>query len=115
MCGVSLLDQRPSSELRQWVEVEPIGDVVRRNRLRWYGHMERKTDDDWVKGCVRFSVEGSVPPGRPKKTWKNTIANDMRLVGVREEDARDREKWKRAITRTRAHLAQTGQTPLNRR
>ena len=67
------MDQRSSSKLGQWVEVEPIGDVVRRSRLRWYGHVERKTDDDWVKGCARFSVEGSVPPGGPKKTLKTPL------------------------------------------
>ena len=40
------------------------------NRLRWYGHVLRKDDEDWVKKCMEHEVEGSRPRGRPKKTWK---------------------------------------------
>jgi hypothetical protein len=47
MCGVSLTDRIHSEDLRDLVGVEPIGEVYRRNRLRWFGHVERKEDDDW--------------------------------------------------------------------
>jgi len=30
--------------------MESVSDVVRRGRLRWFGHVERKEDSDWVKG-----------------------------------------------------------------
>ena len=58
-----------SSKLRSAVGVEAIGDVIRRRRLRWYGHVQRKGDADWVKGCTMMSVKGTAPAGRPKKTW----------------------------------------------
>jgi hypothetical protein len=48
--------------------VEPITDVCRRNRLRWFGHVERKGDDDWVKRCTRLEVVGKRPRSRPRKT-----------------------------------------------
>jgi hypothetical protein len=44
------------TELRACVRVEPISDACRRNRLRWFGHMERKGDDDLVKRCTRLDV-----------------------------------------------------------
>ena len=28
-----------------------VADVVRRGRLRWFGHLERKSVDDWVSAC----------------------------------------------------------------
>ena len=28
-----------------------VADVVRRVRLRWFGHLERKSVDDWVSAC----------------------------------------------------------------
>jgi len=40
---------------------------LQQNRLRWYGHVLRKDDDDWVKKCMEHEVEGSRPRGRPKK------------------------------------------------
>jgi hypothetical protein len=42
MCGVSLRDKVHSEDLRDWVGLEPNGEVCRRNRLRWFGHVERK-------------------------------------------------------------------------
>ena len=42
--------------------------VMRRGRLTWHGHVERKGDADYVKACTRFVVEGKVPVGRLNKT-----------------------------------------------
>ena len=30
--------------------------VLAVNRLRWYGHVLRKDDDDWVKKCMDYEV-----------------------------------------------------------
>ena len=46
MCGVSLKDRRTSEELRKLVGVQPITTVIRSGRLRWYGHVMRKSDED---------------------------------------------------------------------
>jgi hypothetical protein len=62
------------------VGVEPTRDVYRRNRLRWFGHAERKWDDDWVKKCTKMEVEGNRPRGRPRKTWMKTLEDDMSVV-----------------------------------
>ncbi|MBJ3201397.1 hypothetical protein JGB54_23255, partial [Salmonella enterica subsp. enterica serovar Agona] len=61
MCGVKLSDRRASAELREQLGVEAVSDVLRRNRLRWFGHVERKAHDDWVKKCTVMEVEGKRP------------------------------------------------------
>ena len=70
MCGVTLKDRKSCEELRTRLGVESISDVVRRGRLRWFGHVERKDDSDWVKACQRIQVDGRKGPGRGKKTWR---------------------------------------------
>ena len=30
--------------------VQSVAEVVRRGRLRWFGHVERKSGDDWGVG-----------------------------------------------------------------
>ena len=35
-----------------------VADMVRHGRLRWFGHLERKSVDDWVSACRRLMVEG---------------------------------------------------------
>jgi len=38
-----------SKELRERQGIDDIALVLQQNRLRWYGHVLRKEDDDWVK------------------------------------------------------------------
>jgi hypothetical protein len=46
-----------------------VTNIVRCNRLRWFGYVERKTEDDWVKKYQSVEVEGKVGRGRGRKTW----------------------------------------------
>jgi len=70
--GVKLKDRLPSKELRERLGVDDIALILQQNRLHWYGHVLRK-DDDWVKKCMEYEVEGSRPRGRPKRTWKEVV------------------------------------------
>jgi len=67
MCGVKLNDRLPSKELRERLGVDNIALILQQNRLRWYGHVLRKDDDDWVKKCMEYEFEASRPRGRPKR------------------------------------------------
>ena len=40
MCGVSLKDRKRSVDLYSLLGVHSVADVVRRGRLRWFGHLE---------------------------------------------------------------------------
>ena len=114
MCGVSLRDRKTSAELRQKMGVEAIADVVRRGRLRWYGHVVRKEENDWVKKVMSFNVEGTRPSGRPKKTWQTTVLADMRILSINHEVAMDRSRWKKAISGNQSNPAVPGKRTLNR-
>ena len=55
-------------ELRDRLGLEDVVTILQCNRLRWYGHVLRKDDSEWVKKCVDFVVEGVRPRGNPKRT-----------------------------------------------
>ena len=58
MCGgVSPKERQPSAELGRHLGVEATGDVMRRCRLMWHGHVERKDDANCVEGGTRLVVE----------------------------------------------------------
>ena len=40
--------------------VQSVDEVVRRGRLRWFGHVERKSGDDWVSACRNVVVASTV-------------------------------------------------------
>ena len=68
MCGVSLRDRKASQELLDRLGIVGVEERVRRCRLRWFGHVERKSDDDWVSRCRRLIVDGQSGRGRGRKT-----------------------------------------------
>jgi len=77
MCGVKLNKRKKSEELRHPLGLEPVSFMIKKGRLRWFGHVERKDDNDWVKRCITLEVVGNRQRGRPKKTWWDCVKNDM--------------------------------------
>jgi len=76
MCGVKLKDSFPSKELRERLGIDNIALVLQQNRLQWCGHVLQKEDDDLVKKCMAYEVEGPTPRGRPKRTWTEVVKKD---------------------------------------
>jgi len=76
MCGVKLKDKLPSKQSRERLGIVDIALVLQQNRLYWYGHVLRKDDDDCVKKCMEYEVEGPRPRGRPKRTWRDVVRED---------------------------------------
>jgi len=35
-----------------------VGFVIKKSRLRWYGHIERNVDASWIKCCMAMEVDG---------------------------------------------------------
>jgi len=75
--------------------------ILQQNRMRWYGHVLRKDDDDWVKKCMEYEVEGSRPRGRPNRTWKEVVREDCQARKLNKEDAVDLCKWRKVIKEVR--------------
>jgi len=97
MCGVKLKDRFPSKELRERLGIDDIALVSQQNRLRWYGHVLRKEDDDCVTKCIVYEVEGPRPRGRPKRNWRQVVKEDCQARKLNTEDAMDHSKWKTLI------------------
>ena len=96
-CGVKLKDRLPSKELRERLGIDDIALVLQQNRLRWYGHVLRKEDDDWVKKCMEYEVEGPRPTGRPKRTWREVVREDCQACKINKVNAIDHCKWRKMI------------------
>ena len=68
MSHATFKDRISSKDLLTKFDLLPVGRVVQRNRLRWFGHVVRMDNDNWVKKCMMLKVNGRRDPGRPKKT-----------------------------------------------
>jgi len=69
---------------RELLGFEPVSLMIKKSRLRWFGYVERKDDNDWVKRCLErlTEFEGIRQTGRPKKTWLGCVKNDMESLGL---------------------------------
>ena len=68
VCGVKLNERKKNEKLRELLGLEPVSLMIKKSRLRWFGHVEQKDNNDWVKRCITWEVEGIRQRGRPKKT-----------------------------------------------
>ena len=52
--------------------MERVSDVIRHDRLRWFGHVERKKPDDWESACINMVIESvkGRGRGRPRMKWR---------------------------------------------
>ena len=97
MCNVKVKDRVPSKELRERLGIDDIILILQQNRLRWYGHVLQKEDNDWVKKCIQYEAEDSRPRGRPKRIWTEVVQKDFQACSLNKEDAMDRGRWKNII------------------
>ena len=97
MCDVRVKDRFPSKELRERLGIDDIALVLQQNRLRWYGHVLQKEDDNWVKKCMEYEAEGSRPRDIPKRTWREVVEKNCQACKLNKEDAVDCSRWRKLI------------------
>ena len=63
----------------------------------------RKSDENWVKKCMEYRVEGRRPIGRPRRTWLESVEADMTELQIDKEDVCDRNKWRRNVMKGKSN------------
>ena len=63
--------------------------------MRWFGHIARRDEEVEIKKVFELKIEGRRKRGRPVKRWIDVLEEDMEKRGVVQQDAEDREGWRR--------------------
>ena len=87
MCKVTLKDRIHTEELRECLGLDSMVEVVRKGRLCWFGHVERKNKEDYISRCRELAVTGVRERWRGRKTWMGCVKEDMQKAGLKREDA----------------------------
>ena len=93
--SISLLDHCRNEDIRNDMGIRNISEKVRESRLRWAGHVWRREKTEAIRMVTEMNVAGRRPRGRPRKTWRDTVAEDLRATGLSRRQAKDREVWRR--------------------
>ena len=59
--------------------------AVKKDKLRWFGHVEHNDDGDWVKCCKAMEVNATVQRRGLTKTWWHCVMDDMKTWGLSSE------------------------------
>ncbi|XP_075091534.1 uncharacterized protein LOC107779112 [Nicotiana tabacum] len=80
------------------VGVAPVEDKMREARLRWFGHIKRRSIEAPVSRCERLaSVSSKRGRDRPKKSWGDVIRRDMVRLELIEDMTLDKRVWRSRI------------------
>ena len=53
--------------------------------------------EDLIKHCSQIERSSCQGKGRPLKSWKESLTDDLRLLNITPNMAHDRSKWKNAL------------------
>ncbi|XP_070055474.1 uncharacterized protein [Nicotiana tomentosiformis] len=78
MCGHTMLDRVRKEVISDKMGVTPIEDKIREARLRWFGHVRRRSTDAPMSKYERLTLKGlRRGRGRPKNRWEEVIRQDI--------------------------------------
>jgi hypothetical protein len=83
------------SEITQTLR-SPLYLKVKAQRLSWFGHLHRMSEERMVKEVYKWKPMLRRPLGRPKNRWEDDIRNDMKKLKIRNwtNCIQDRNNWK---------------------
>jgi hypothetical protein len=95
---------RRNDELEDIIKGENIVRLIKSQRIRWLGHIERMQDTE-IPQKMYGKLYATRRRGRPKTRWLDDVSTDLRKIGINElrDRARDREAWRRIVTEAKAH------------
>ena len=94
-------DEISNKELYKATGMPKLADLVRKNRLRWAGHVRRIEDDKrWPKRILfgELKRKGTARRGAPDMDWDRCLKEDCERISVIHshwrEKAKDRVWWR---------------------
>ena len=94
MCGKTMKDKIKNQEFGEKLGVTPLSAKMHKNRLRWFGHVQRKPIEAPIRRIETIIVEDKRSRGRPKKTWVEQINDDLSELHLSKDLTRDRNSWR---------------------
>ncbi len=105
--GVNLGDRISNDKLLQLTGQPYLNDILRRNRLRWFGHANRMKNVHGEPSIVKKAMFSYFPHcKRPRnagvrKRWEDKILDDLDQCHIRNwrRETLDRDKWREKINK----------------
>ncbi|CAF3348204.1 unnamed protein product [Rotaria socialis] len=105
LVGLNLGDRAPNQAILQITGQPAVEGIMRRNRLRWFGHVNIMVDDQDAATLVKKTIFSYLPnekrPGNVgvRKRWEHKIIEDLEKSNVKNwrRETIDRDSWRAKI------------------
>jgi hypothetical protein len=96
--NIKWTDKITNEELWRITQLKPIKNQIKRRKCNWIGHTLRKEVGAIEKTALDWNPQGHRRRGRPRRTWRRTIDDEIRGTGKTWNEVKgiagDRNAWK---------------------
>ena len=94
-CGHTQRDHVRNEDIKERLKVDSIKERCRKAILRWFGHVNRRDQDNVGINTLEVVPPGRRKRGRPKQRWMDCVNQDMRAIGTTKYGVHGRTGWRR--------------------
>ena len=81
--NVSILDKIRNETIRETIKVSPALDYIKRQQLKWYGHVARSSINSLAQRAITLRCNRKRGRGRPGKRWIDEIT-DISMLTIQQ-------------------------------
>ena len=74
---------KTNQEISDILKGQNIIRFIKKQRLKWLGHVEHMTEDNIVKKIKKWKPMSKRPRGRPKVRWEDDVLEDTKSMNLR--------------------------------
>lgn len=87
-----------NTDLWRTAKQKPVGEEIAKRKWGWLGHTLRKPTTNITRQALEWNPQGKRRVGRPKKTWRRTIHEEVSQAGFTfaeiKKVAQNRVRWR---------------------
>jgi hypothetical protein len=94
---------KTNEELDYLIKHNNIINQIRAQRLIWFGHVQRMSDNRMVKKIYKWKTITTKLQGRPKSRWDDNVKQDISKMKIKNWTVcvQDRGKWRDVVDKAK--------------
>ena len=94
---------KTNDELDKLIRHKNIINYIKAERLSWFGHLHRMSEERVVKKVYKWKPMLTRPLGRPNNRWEDDIRNDTKKLKIKNWTSciQNRNNWKLYVEKTK--------------
>jgi hypothetical protein len=91
ICGNAIRDRVGNDDIRKRLEVKPVEEKLVQHRLKWFGHIQRRSAEAPVRnGVIRRTGNERRGRGKPNLIWEESVKRDLKDWSITKKLTLDR-------------------------